>query len=258
MKKNFEFYISDQTLLKQTPSREDDIDEDTENSLRIYGCELIQDASILLSLPQTVPTTAQALLQKFYVLRSLYVHDIRDVTMACFFLAAKLEENEKSINSVIVVFNHLFSLKSGKLSQPLDTHSPPYWQMKETIVEKEKEILKALGFNIYVDHPHKYIFPYLKALQVEDTKLMQNVWNFINDSGRTMAIVKYKPQTIAAACIYLSSRFLNIGFPDGWWNLCDASFVEIEDISLSILKLYQITDVKYLSPEDLDDIATKK
>ena len=85
MKKNFEFFINDEMILKQTPSKEDDVDEETERNLKIYGCELIQDASILLQLPQTVPTTACAILQKFYYLRSLYVHDIKVFNNSFFF-----------------------------------------------------------------------------------------------------------------------------------------------------------------------------
>lgn len=38
--------------LKNTPSQVDGLDSDTENDLRIYGCELIQTAGILLKLPQ--------------------------------------------------------------------------------------------------------------------------------------------------------------------------------------------------------------
>lgn len=35
-----------------TPSQSDGLDADTETDLRIYGCELIQTAGILLKLPQ--------------------------------------------------------------------------------------------------------------------------------------------------------------------------------------------------------------
>lgn len=38
--------------LTVTPSQTDGLDEDTETDLRIYGCELIQTAGILLKLPQ--------------------------------------------------------------------------------------------------------------------------------------------------------------------------------------------------------------
>lgn len=36
--------------VKNSPSRADGIDEETETSLRIYGCELIQQAGIMLKL----------------------------------------------------------------------------------------------------------------------------------------------------------------------------------------------------------------
>lgn len=38
--------------LAVTPSQTDGLDADTETDLRIYGCELIQTAGILLKLPQ--------------------------------------------------------------------------------------------------------------------------------------------------------------------------------------------------------------
>lgn len=38
--------------LKSTPSQNDGLDNETETDLRIYGCELIQTAGILLKLPQ--------------------------------------------------------------------------------------------------------------------------------------------------------------------------------------------------------------
>lgn len=38
--------------LESTPSQSDGLDIDTETDLRIYGCELIQTAGILLKLPQ--------------------------------------------------------------------------------------------------------------------------------------------------------------------------------------------------------------
>lgn len=43
------FYLTDEQL-KASPSRKDEIDETTEISLRIYGCDLIQEGGILLKL----------------------------------------------------------------------------------------------------------------------------------------------------------------------------------------------------------------
>lgn len=48
------FYLTDEQL-KDSPSRKDGIDEATETTLRIYGCDLIQESGILLKLyPSTV------------------------------------------------------------------------------------------------------------------------------------------------------------------------------------------------------------
>lgn len=43
------FYLTDEQL-KNSPSRKDGIDEATEITLRIYGCDLIQESGILLRL----------------------------------------------------------------------------------------------------------------------------------------------------------------------------------------------------------------
>lgn len=43
------FYLTDEQL-KNSPSRKDGIDEETETTLRIYGCDLIQESGILLRL----------------------------------------------------------------------------------------------------------------------------------------------------------------------------------------------------------------
>lgn len=43
------FYLTDEQL-QNSPSRKDGIEEATETTLRIYGCDLIQESGILLKL----------------------------------------------------------------------------------------------------------------------------------------------------------------------------------------------------------------
>lgn len=43
------FYLPEEQI-KNSPSRKDGIDEATETTLKIYGCDLIQEAGILLKL----------------------------------------------------------------------------------------------------------------------------------------------------------------------------------------------------------------
>ncbi|KAF4371906.1 hypothetical protein G4B88_016969 [Cannabis sativa] len=63
------FYLTHDQL-QNSPSRKDNIDEPTETTLRIYGCDLIQESGILLRLPQSVMATAQVLFHHFYCKKS--------------------------------------------------------------------------------------------------------------------------------------------------------------------------------------------
>jgi hypothetical protein len=65
----FAFQITDEQLAN-SPSRRDGFDEQAETSLRLYGCELIQEAGILLRLPQVVMATGQVLFHRFYCKKS--------------------------------------------------------------------------------------------------------------------------------------------------------------------------------------------
>lgn len=71
-----DFYLSDEQL-QNSPSRQDGVDEATENQLRQFGCDLIQEAGVLLRLPQAVMATAQILLQRFYCKKSLRKLDVK-------------------------------------------------------------------------------------------------------------------------------------------------------------------------------------
>jgi hypothetical protein len=53
-------------LSQPTPSQKDGISSQTESTHRIFGCELIQEAGILLKLPQVVVVTGQNILNRFF------------------------------------------------------------------------------------------------------------------------------------------------------------------------------------------------
>lgn len=105
--------LPDEKLLL-TPSQNDGLDKDTEIDLRIYGCELIQTAGILLKLPQVAMATGQVLLQRFYYSKSLVRHPIEHTAMACVCLASKIEEAPRRVRDVINVFHHIRQVNSKK------------------------------------------------------------------------------------------------------------------------------------------------
>lgn len=70
------FYVNKDDLA-DSPSRKDGVSPDVERDQRIYGCEMIQEAGILLRLPQAVMATGQVLLHRFYCKVSLVAHDVK-------------------------------------------------------------------------------------------------------------------------------------------------------------------------------------
>jgi hypothetical protein len=225
----------------ETPSMKDGIDRDIEMELRIYGCELIQTAGLLLKLPQVAMATGQVLLQRFYYSKSMVKHEVEVLAMAAVFLAAKIEESPRRLRSVINVCHHIKSKMTQKPESPMDFFSNSYFNLKNGIIKAERRILKELGFCVHVKHPHKLIITYLQILDCEKNKnLARMAWNYMNDSLQTDAFVRFPPEKIACACISLSAKKLQINLPmkPAWYILfgCDAE--EIDEISLAILRVY--------------------
>uniref|UniRef100_A0A5F8GIE3 Cyclin C-terminal domain-containing protein n=1 Tax=Monodelphis domestica TaxID=13616 RepID=A0A5F8GIE3_MONDO len=75
----------------------------------------------------------------------------------------------------------------------------------------------------------------------------------MNDSLRTDVFVRFQPESIACACIYLAARTLEIPLPNRphWFLLFGASEEEIQEICFKILLLYtrKKVDLTYLESE---------
>uniref|UniRef100_A0A1B6GU51 Cyclin-like domain-containing protein n=3 Tax=Cuerna arida TaxID=1464854 RepID=A0A1B6GU51_9HEMI len=226
--------------LSPTPSKVDGLDGEIEADLRILGCELIQTAGILLKLPQVAMATGQVLFQRFYYSKSFVRHPMETTAMGCVCLASKIEEAPRRIRDVINVFHHIRQVKNQKTIQPmiLDQH---YIALKTQVIKAERRVLKELGFCVHVKHPHKIIVMYLQVLGYEKNQsIMQLSWNYMNDALRSDVFVRYDPETVACACIYLSARRLRITLPKvpSWYSLFHVSQAHIEDVCKRILRLY--------------------
>lgn len=223
-----------------TPSSQDGLDHETEKDLRILGCELIQTAGILLRLPQVAMATGQVLFQRFFYSKSFVRHNMETVAMSCVCLASKIEEAPRRIRDVINVFHHIKQVRAQKEISPM-VLDPYYTNLKMQVIKAERRVLKELGFCVHVKHPHKLIVMYLQVLQYEKhEKLMQLSWNFMNDSLRTDVFMRYTPEAIACACIYLSARKLNIPLPNSppWFGIFRVPMADITDICYRVMELY--------------------
>ncbi|XP_029435180.1 cyclin-L2 isoform X2 [Rhinatrema bivittatum] len=233
-----------------TPTQMDGLDAATERDLRCAGCELIQAAGILLRLPQVAMATGQVLFQRFFYTKSFVKHSMEHVSMACVHLASKIEEAPRRIRDVINVFHRLRQLREKKKCAPLILDQD-YVNLKNQIIKAERRVLKELGFCVHVKHPHKIIVMYLQVLECERNQhLVQTSWNYMNDSLRTDVFVRFQPETIACACIYLAARTLEIPLPSRphWFLLFGASEEKIKEICYQILRLYsqKKADLSYL------------
>lgn len=70
------FYLTEEQL-ENSPSRQDGIDKDTEANLRMYGCQVIQEAGIMLGFDQVVMATGQVLLHRLYCKRSMKTFNVK-------------------------------------------------------------------------------------------------------------------------------------------------------------------------------------
>lgn len=117
-----------------------------------------------------------------------------------------------------------------------------YIALKTQVIKAERRVLKELGFCVHIKHPHKLIVMYLQVLGYEQNqRLMQMAWNFMNDSLRTDVFVRYNPESIACACIYLTARKINLPLPNNptWFGVFNVSENDILDISYKIMDLYR-------------------
>ncbi|KAG5176928.1 cyclin-like protein, partial [Tribonema minus] len=240
-------------ILANPPSKDHGVDWETETQHRAWGCELIQEAGILLRLPQVVMCTGQTLLQRFYYRKSLTKFDAFSVAMGCVLLAAKLEEaiGHTRVRDVVMVFHRMYLRRRGLPLEFLELGGTVYAELKTEMIRVERYVLKDLGFGFYniMDHPHKFILYYVRVLGWE-LEATQRVWSYLNDALRTDLCLRYRAEVIACAAIYMAARALRLRLPQSppWWRLFNAELPEIGQICNAILALYKKPKVVWLEP----------
>jgi len=225
-----------------------------EEDQRVFGCELIQMMAVLLRLPQVAVSTACVSFHRFYAKRSLSKFDVRHYAMGALFLATKVEECPRKMRDVLAVFVHLDQKRKGiQPPKPLDIYSQRYKVFKECLVKAERELLKELGFILYTEHPHKLILNYVKLLTDDMTtlkKLSQYAWNFINDSQRTDVCVRFAPEVICCAALWMGARIHHIKLPSNpappWWELFDTCKEDLDEVARQVSALYARRRARYV------------
>jgi hypothetical protein len=128
-----------------------------------------------------------------------------------------------------------------------------YASYKECLVKAERELLKELGFILYTEHPHKLILNYVKLLTADDAalkRLAQYAWNFINDSLRTDVCIRYAPEVICCAAVWMGARVLQIKLPSNtsppWWEIFDTRKEDLDAVCTQVAALYSRARARYI------------
>ncbi|KAL3829996.1 hypothetical protein ACJIZ3_018798 [Penstemon smallii] len=240
------FYLTEEQI-KNSPSRRDDIDEATETTLRIYGCDLIQECGILLRLPQAVMATGQVLFHRFFCKKSFARFNVKRVAASCVWLASKLEESPRKARQVLIVFHRMECRRENLPIEHLDTSSKKYVDLKADLIRTERHLLKEMGFICHVEHPHKFISNYLATLETPP-ELRQEAWNLANDSLRTTLCVRFKSEVVACGVVYAAARRFQVPLPENppWWKAFDADKSGIDEVCRVLAQLYSLPKAQYI------------
>lgn len=234
------FYVSREEAAN-TPSRLDGVSLAVERSLRARACELMQEASILLKLPQNVYSTGTVLLHRFYSRVSVTRHRPELYAKAALYLGSKVEEDIRKMREFLAVFQNMHQRSKGEPLTYFDVQSAAYADAKAELTKAERKMLLELGFLTHIEHPHKFITSFLNFLSLQkDQQLMQLAWSLMNDSMRTNLCVQLKPEAIACGCIYMAAQKLQRPMPSAppWWRVFDVQASDIDFVVAETLALY--------------------
>lgn len=280
-----------------SPSSADGVPRDVEGALRLHGCRKIQEAGVLLRLPEVTLGTAQILFQRFWYVSSMRSFSVADIAIGALFLASKLTETPVGPRDLINVFDFIAQRAQHRANasvyRPMDYYSTAYYDAKDALVVSEMQILKRLAFDVQVVLPHALMINYMQVLGIADVRLdapgtgavnisaMQCAWNFLNDACvapsvptdtrlQTGVYCLFAPHVLACAAIYLltlkrSGSRTDVPWaplrlpttPRPWWELFDASRDEVRAAATHIVRLYDPAVSKPASCEDLAKLETR-
>lgn len=157
-----------------------------------------------------------------YLLYNEYSHsnisEIKKVLIctSCVFLSCKLVSSFK--NSKFFFSIDYFSVKILDYLLDKTNKKIKLEEINLQIIEKEKEILEALGLCMGIDDPYEFLRPlkiYLKDIQINDNMINEIIGlvnKFINESMLFPLFLYYTSYDIAISCILLAKESKKYNF----------------------------------------------
>lgn len=115
----------------------------------------------------------------------------QDVGMGALYLASKLEECPLRMRDLINVYDLLLQRAAHSLSpkanqdfqyHPMSYFGSTFYDLKDSLVLAEMQILKRLGFNVHVVLPYGTLINYLRVLGLTSREdACTRAWGYLND-----------------------------------------------------------------------------
>jgi cyclin L len=249
--------------LEMTPSRVAGVPAETERRIVARTAQFLQECCRELMIPQLTISVALKFFQRFFMLESMAEHKPPKVAAACLFLSCKVQETRMSLKEIIywTVKVRTRNTRDYPDGQDISEESPGYYDEKSAILDKEREVLRVLNFDMTCDHPYKHLWTLNKSFLKpasgvgglpDERAVTQSAWNFINDSFRLYIHVRYDPRVIATATLFLAAKLHDFPLPDGtgrhpetgkrlvaWHEYFGVNVADVEGICDQILDLYE-------------------
>lgn len=246
--------------VKETPSRVQNLPASVESRILVKTAVFLQDCGKAMNLPQLTVSVAIKFFQRFFMLESMLAHPPPLVAAACLFLSCKVQETHKRLRDVITCTVKVRTRNTPDFPDGMDMYenSPGYYDEKNSILDKEREVLRVLNFDLTVDHPYKHLWiltnSFLAGVDPMNKKsVAQASWNFLNDSFRTYVHMRFDPREIATAAFFLSCKLHEFPLPDGtkrdpvsrkrllaWHELFNTNLHHIDEICTTLLDMYEM------------------
>lgn len=224
--------------------------------------KLMQAMAIVLKMPHQALLTAMAYLLRFSRISSFgEVDDYFWAVTTCIFLATKVEEAPCRISDILNAMHRLrnpwdasplprpiSNILEGQILASNEKQSDCgvlvadlYYRAKEQLLKHEQTLLRALGFQISVLHPHKYLLNYCNTMKCSRA-LAQLSWAVLNDSVLNSSLtLRHPPAVLAAAALNFGALLLEVtsDLPNKWWELLGIEMSLLEAVGSEMLDLHQ-------------------